>query len=185
MAKRSLNQATVAKKLGISTSYLSLISNGKRNPNLRLSTKLANILDVELLDLFPQNNAENEEFLDVIVACSHPAAEYNILVQALNVKGYRCQLVQGEFDLGYMTSVYRPKMLVLGPDMVGNFLINLRQRLAMEPLTSHIRVMPLITATGDLATRRKKQIDKIGLEPCEWDAQNPTNVVESITLILS
>ena len=140
--------------------------------------------DFELLDLFPQDSEEEESLLDVILGCQQPVQAHHLLIQAFIDRGYKCELVQGEFDLGYMTSIHRPKMLILAPDMISLSLVNLSQRLSLEPLTAHIKLIPLISADGEVAIRRRKQIDKIGLQPYDWDPQNPTNIVESLDLAL-
>jgi putative transcriptional regulator len=42
----------LAKKLGISVSYLNRIEKGTKDPSLRLAVRIAHVLDVKLDDLF-------------------------------------------------------------------------------------------------------------------------------------
>jgi putative transcriptional regulator len=50
--KKGMSQTELAKKLGISASYLNRIEKGTKDPSLRLAVRIAHALDVKLDDLF-------------------------------------------------------------------------------------------------------------------------------------
>lgn len=174
IVKRSLNQSEVARQLGISTSYLSLITNGKRNPNLRLSTKLANLLDANLLDLFPQLDETDvpAESLDM-VACLGPRPEFDELTRHLKEAGVSLVPARGDFETGYFVAHHRPRMLIIDVENIGRTLNALVQRVRGEPTTGHVRIIPLVGP--ETGKRRRRQIEKMGLDIHEW---TPTNLAE-------
>lgn len=49
---KEMSQAELARKLGISASYLNRIEKGTKDPSLRLAIRIAHVLDVKLDDLF-------------------------------------------------------------------------------------------------------------------------------------
>ncbi len=48
-----VTQAYVAKKIGVNRSYYGLIETGKRNPTLKIATKIATTLNSNIEALFP------------------------------------------------------------------------------------------------------------------------------------
>ncbi|GGI38308.1 MULTISPECIES: helix-turn-helix transcriptional regulator [Staphylococcus] len=52
MFLKGYNLSDLSKELGIGISYLSAIANGKKIPSPKLAKNIANVLDVEIKDLF-------------------------------------------------------------------------------------------------------------------------------------
>jgi transcriptional regulator with XRE-family HTH domain len=184
ISKRSLNQSEVARQLGISTSYLSLITNGKRNPNLRLSTKLANLLDADLLDLFPQPQqmTVSEGTLD-LVFCYGLRQEMEKLHESIKEEKLKVLEAHGDFEAGYYVARHRPHILLLDTQSIGHSLTSLVNRLKDEPMTVHTRVVCLVDE--NTGKRRRRQIDKMGLEICEWASDRASHVISCIKDLLS
>lgn len=181
IAKRSLNQSEVARQLGISTSYLSLITNGKRNPNLRLSTKLANLLDANLLDLFPQldDSPVLEADLDV-VACLGNRPEFSQISHQLSGAGLNIVVTHGDFETGYHVALKRPTVLLIDIESIGRALTSLVQRVRGEPTTAHIQIIPLVGP--DTGKRRRRQIEKLGLTILDW---TPDTIPQTVSTVVA
>lgn len=52
MFKKGLDLNSLSRKLEIGASYLSLIINGKRKPSPKLAKRIAEVLEVEITDIF-------------------------------------------------------------------------------------------------------------------------------------
>lgn len=52
MFLKGYNLSQLAVEIDVSLSYMSLIMNGKRNPSAKLAKKIAEILEVEIEELF-------------------------------------------------------------------------------------------------------------------------------------
>jgi putative transcriptional regulator len=50
--RKGINQAELARRLGISRSYLNKLENGKSDPSIRLAVRIAQALDTTLNDIF-------------------------------------------------------------------------------------------------------------------------------------
>lgn len=50
--KKGLSISNFAKKLEVNTSYVNLIVNGKRKPSPELAKKMAQVLNVDITDIF-------------------------------------------------------------------------------------------------------------------------------------
>jgi putative transcriptional regulator len=53
--KRGFNQRELAREVGISEDYLSMIERGKRNPHIRVIVQIAFIIEVELKELLHED----------------------------------------------------------------------------------------------------------------------------------
>lgn len=53
--KHGYTQTYMAQKAGINRSYYGFIENGKRNPNINIAIKIANIFNLEIKDVFPED----------------------------------------------------------------------------------------------------------------------------------
>lgn len=179
IAKRNLSQSDVARKLSISTSYLSLITNGKRNPNLRLSTALANILDADLLDLFPQGTEPaHDDAFDVLICTGEHGAVCQLVADKLRGEGLRVDASHGDFETGYKAAFLRPRLIVLDTDVFHQVLPAVVQRLRAEPLTLHVQILALVTV--HVGKRRRKQLERLEIPSCEWDGANSQLVAEQV-----
>ncbi|MGE4159827.1 MAG: helix-turn-helix transcriptional regulator, partial [Planctomycetota bacterium] len=172
-------QSDVARKLSISTSYLSLITNGKRNPNLRLSTALANILDADLQDLFPQGTEPaHDDAFDVLICTGEHGAVCQLVADKLRGEGLRVDASHGDFETGYKAAFLRPRLIVLDTDVFHQVLPAVVQRLRAEPLTLHVQILALVTV--HVGKRRRKQLERLEIPSCEWDGANSQLVAEQV-----
>lgn len=78
-AKKSMNLADTAKQLDITTSYLSLIENGKKIPSKKVIEKAARLFDVSI-----ESFSENPLLLDELKSITKDA-ELSDLIQAFEI----------------------------------------------------------------------------------------------------
>ncbi|QRN49976.1 helix-turn-helix transcriptional regulator [Macrococcoides bohemicum] len=55
MLKKGYNLTTIAKKMNVSSAYISLIINGKRSPSPILAKKISKCLEVKIEEIFEIN----------------------------------------------------------------------------------------------------------------------------------
>jgi CheY-like chemotaxis protein len=114
LRKKGGTQTWLSKHVGISCSYLSLIISDKRDPDLELAVKIAEALNVELKEVFPQQRTEVMTGpVNKILLIDDDKNVCEILDVLLRKDGYNVKTVHNGFEAGFQVPVFKPDLLIL------------------------------------------------------------------------